>query len=113
VTAVSDLSRSLVDAAAEAIPTDPCWPDDREAVVDWELVSTTREARAEDVNLPEAYGVPQWGPVEQVARAVVAAVLETLADSLRPFNASDGERTHPVLGAGALRRLAADVKEET
>lgn len=106
---MSDLSRSLVDAAAEAFPPDPCEPDDRETVVDWELISTTEADRAEDINLPEMYSVPIFGPVEQVARAAVAAVLETLAATAQYDEDGGFELWEP----GQLRRLAAEVKEDT
>lgn len=103
-----DLARSLVDAAAAVFPVDPCAPDDRETVVDYDLMSTTEAERAEEINLPEMYSVPRWGPVNEVARAAVTAVLETLGAAL-----DESARHHDALGridVAELRGLAAEVK---
>jgi len=100
---VSDLSQSLVDAAAAVFPVDPVAPDDMETVVDYNLISTTEEERASEINLPEMYSVPQWGPVEQIARAAVAAVLETLAAAGNEYGCFHPER---------LRGLVSDLRGE-
>lgn len=80
----SDLSRSLIDAAAEAM-----------AALNPMLIAGQPENYVDD------------------ARAAVAAVLETLADAFRSYIDTDGERSHPMLGEVKLRRLAAEVKEDT
>lgn len=99
-----DLARSLVDAAAAVFPVDPCAPDDGETVVDYELISTTEAERAEEINLPGMYSVPQWGPVEQIARAAVAAVLETLAAGIESQNWP--------MSVSKLRQMAAEARED-
>ena len=85
---VSELSRSLVDAAAEAIER-----------VDEGLVDA-----------PEAFfSNSAYG---KQAVAAVAAVLETLAAYCDPVPVGDGATSQALLANTELRRLAAEVKEE-
>lgn len=90
---MSDLSRSLVDAAAEALPVAFC----------------------ESMRIPESKRGMEGGRPEDwqaEARAAVAAVLETLAARahwLKPDN-SDGFVTAVEVNE-ALRRLAVEAKE--
>jgi len=80
----TSLAQRLREVAARAFPQDPVNPDDTETVVGWELVSTTEQARSEEINLPEMYASPELGSVSVVADAVVVAVLRELAAGATP-----------------------------
>lgn len=77
-----DLVELLIQAAVDALPTDPAMAEP-ETLVGWRTEHFTDEERAGDVNLPPWYTVPEFGPAEIVAAKVAASVLRVLVADTR------------------------------
>jgi len=101
---MSELARSLTDAAAEALRA--------ARFVDWDDDTMPTFHQPGDVKGISDGRIDVWTSPDVAARAVLAAVLEALAAHCDPV--PDGEGTRQVLLANTeFRRLAAEVGEVT
>lgn len=89
---MADLVERLINAATEALPTDPAMAEP-ETLVSWRTEHFSDEERAEDINLPPWYTVPEFGPAQLVAAQVAAAVLKVLVADARS-SLSPARRSH-------------------
>lgn len=98
------LSRSLVDAAAEALrQAGFVDPDDDTVPTFFPADSGMAEQGAR---------MDVWKPAECAAEVAVAAVLETLAAHCDPVAIGDGSTSQALLSNTELRRLAVEARKE-